>query len=153
MGPPRKSEKRKRLEGTDQPCRRRRPTPGERLSRTPAPPSYLSEGAREEWRSLAPLARRLGTLTACDLRAFGLLCETLATETAAREAVGRDGLTTGTDAGGIKRSPVVGVMERARAQAARLLCEFGLTPRGRGQIDPAPELKPNDGWDDLERGG
>ena len=142
-----KSNRQKAIAGTSRADRKRPRNPGKRLSRSPAPPAYLSEGASAEWRGLAPLAHKLGTLTGSDLRAFALLAETLATERAARAQVEIEGFTVGTESGGVKANPIFGILERSRAQAARLLAEFALTPKSRGQIDPAPE--PNPDWDDL----
>jgi P27 family predicted phage terminase small subunit len=128
----------KRVRGTLRNDRARPLEPGARLLRTPPPPASLSEGAAEEWKRLAPVATKLGTLTAADLRAFELCCEMLATERRARSVVDREGLAVPTADGGRKGHPAVKVMETARAQAARLLGDFGLVPRGRMSIDPAP---------------
>ena len=109
------------------------------LAEAPAPPADLSPRAAAEWRRLAPAAAALGTLAEADLRGFELLCETLATEAAARAAIEAEGYTVPTAGNGLKPRPEVGAMERARAQAARLLAEFGLTPRGRRGLDlPRP---------------
>ena len=40
--------------------------------------------------------------------------------------------------GGLKPRPEVRVMETARVQAARLLADFGMTPKGRRGLDMAP---------------
>jgi P27 family predicted phage terminase small subunit len=79
----------------------------------------------------------------CDLRGFELLCVTLASETEAREMLQREGLTVPTADGGRKPHPAVRVAETARAQAARLLDAFGLTPQGRQSIDVAPLRAPS----------
>ena len=113
-----------------------------RLARTPSPPAYLSQRATEAWRRLAPAATNLGVLTLADLAAFELLCVTLGAEAEARAVLERDGLTTSTGSGGRKPHPAVRIAETARAQAARLLEAFGLTPRGRQSLDtppPAPD--------------
>jgi P27 family predicted phage terminase small subunit len=80
----------------------------------------------------------LGTLTEADLRGFELLAETLATEAEARAVVEAQGCATTTAGGGAKSRPEVRVMETARAQAARLLAEFGLTPKGRRELGVLP---------------
>jgi len=102
-----------------------------RLSRAPAPPKHLNPRAAEEWRRLAPACIALGTLTAVDLRAFELLTVTLAAESEARELLAATGLTVSTGQGGCKPHPAVRMAETARRQAAQLLADFGLTPRGR----------------------
>src|SRR5918997_6578414 len=112
--------------------------PTARLDEAPEPPAHLSARAAAEWRRLAPVAAELGSLTEADLRGFELLAETLATEAEARAAVEREGHAVPTAGGGRKPHPAVRVMETARAQAARLLAEFGLTPKGRRGLDPPP---------------
>jgi P27 family predicted phage terminase small subunit len=109
-----------------------------RLNRAPVPPESLSQGAKAEWERLAPAAVGIGALTAADLRAFELLCVTLATEAEARAVIDREGLTIVAGTGGRKAHPAVRLAETARAQAAQLLTAFGLTPRGRQSIDPPP---------------
>lgn len=121
--------------------------PAARLRRPPKPPRTISEHVAIEWRRLAPIAQRLGTLTQADLRAFELLAETLATEKLARRQIEADGMSTATGDGGLKPHPSVRVMETARNQAARLLDAFGLTPKGRASVDRAPEAA--DGWEGL----
>jgi P27 family predicted phage terminase small subunit len=130
----------KLLRGTERPDRRPKRDFSARLTRAPSPPSHLSELAAAEWRRLAPVSVSLGTLTAADMRGFELLCETLASETAARAALAREGVTVRTVGGGLKPHPSVRVLETARAQAARLLDSFGLTPRGRQSLDTPPPL-------------
>jgi P27 family predicted phage terminase small subunit len=109
------------------------------LSKVPLPAAGLSRLAREEWKKLAPVAHRLGTLTEADLRGFALLCEALGIERQAREAVASEGMTTSTADGGLKPHPAVRIMEGARRDAARLLESFGLNPKGRGTVETAPE--------------
>ena len=119
--------------------------PAAPLAEAPDPPTHLSAGAAAEWRRLAPAAAALGTLADTDLRAFELLCDTLATEAETRTVVEREGCAVPTVGGGAKPRPEVRVMETARAQAARLLADFGLTPRGRRGLDlPRPRGEDDD---------
>jgi P27 family predicted phage terminase small subunit len=113
-----------------------------RLSEVPDPPPALSDRAAAEWRELAPVTVWLGTLGSGDLRGFALLCETLATESEAHADVAARGFSIATTDGGLKGNPAVRVMETARAQAARLLEAFALTPRGRQAIDTVPLTAP-----------
>lgn len=142
--PARLADRHKLLRGTLRPGRTRRKRVTGRLARCPPPPAHLGETAAAEWRRLAPQAHALGTLHGCDLRAFELLCEVLATEKRARETVERDGLTVPTADGGAKAHPAVKAMEAARNQAHRLLADFGLTPRGRQGVDVQEET--HDEW-------
>jgi P27 family predicted phage terminase small subunit len=114
----------------------------ERLKRAPEAPADLSPRAAAEWHRLAPAAVGLGTLTAADLTAFGLLCATLATERQAREVIDAEGMSVPTADGGKKPNPAVRAAETARNQAIRLLESFGLTPRGRQSVDVKPRNSP-----------
>ncbi len=118
--------------------RQPRRDPTTRLTEPPEPPPLLSERAAAEWRQLAPVAVALGTLTEADLRGFELLCHTLATEAEARAVIEAEGYTVPTSGNGLKPRPEVGAMERARVPAARLLADFGLTPKGRRGLDMVP---------------
>lgn len=82
----------------------------------------------------------LGLLTASDFRALELLTETLVPEAQSRETLDREGLTIATGSGESKAHPALRELSDARAQAARLLDAFGLSPRGRQLIDAPPPL-------------
>lgn len=127
-------EARKRVKGTYRPDRAKRKPKAGNLSGVPPAPVHLSDMARAEWEALAPIAVAQGTLASADLRAFELLCETLATAAAAQATVAAEGLTIN-GAGTVRTHPAVKIQEGARAQATRLLIEFGLTPRARGHVD------------------
>ena len=117
---------------------------GERLATPPPPPAHLSPAAAEHWQGLAAVCCERGTLTAGDLPALGLLCETLADVGMARATIAAEGLTTPTGADGVKPHPAVRILEAARRDAARTLGDFGLTPRARAAVDPAPEAGSDD---------
>ncbi|WP_254608128.1 phage terminase small subunit P27 family [Burkholderia lata] len=104
------------------------------------PPAGMSSRAATEWVRVAPLVVSLGLLSGSDLRALELLAETLATEAQLRETLDREGLTIATGTGGSKAHPALRALSDARAQAARLLDAFGLSPRGRQAIDAPPPL-------------
>jgi P27 family predicted phage terminase small subunit len=140
--PPRRSTASKFVNGSVRADRLPRQDKATRLVEAPSPPVHLSSRARAEWDRLAPVAHALGTLTEADLRAFELLTETLASEAEARETVACGGLAVPTRDGGLKPHPGVKIMECARAQAHRLLSDFGLTPRGRQGVDTTPPRKP-----------
>lgn len=136
---PHKSNATKALAGTLR-ADRLKGIAAEQLDTAPPPPDSLSSRAAVEWERVAPLVVSLGLLTASDLRAFELLAETLATEAQLRETLDREGLTISTGTGGSKAHPALRALSDARAQAARLLDAFGLSPRGRQAIDAPPPL-------------
>jgi P27 family predicted phage terminase small subunit len=119
---------------------------GERLVHTPPPPPGLSPAARAHWESLCAICIGRGVLTGGDLPALGLLAGTLADIDAARATIAAEGLTTTTGADGMKPHPAIRVLESARRDAARMLGDFGLNPRARASVNPAPE---QGGTDDI----
>ncbi|WP_175998501.1 P27 family phage terminase small subunit [Burkholderia stabilis] len=133
---PRKSNTIKALSGTLR-ADRLKGIAAEQLDEAPPPPDGLSYRAATEWTRVAPLVMSLGLLIASDLRALELLTETLATEAQLRQTLDREELTIAAGTGGSKVHPA---LRDARAQAARLLDAFGLSPRGRQAIDAPPPL-------------
>jgi P27 family predicted phage terminase small subunit len=139
MAPPVKSALLKRLHNTERADRRRpKPDVATRLVVPPRPPRHLSKAVAAEWRRVMPVLAGLGAITAADLFMVELLCGTLATARAAAASLEAEGSSTGTAANGIKGHPSARVLSTARAQAARLLAELGLTPRGRAMLDLRP---------------
>lgn len=128
----------KALKGTLQPSRSKRPVPAKPIGTVPKAPAGLSARARAEWQRLAPLAIEKRTMAESDLRAFQLLVDVLATVSEAQEAIGREGLTI-RSGDTVRAHPAIKILEAARGQATRLLCEFGLTPRSRGHVEPTAE--------------
>ena len=104
----------------------------------------MTKEAAAEWKRLAPKAHKLGTLTTVDLVAFELLVNTLAMEVSARQTLADEGLTVVAANGGEKSHPAISVMTSARSAAIRMLGDFGLTPRGRMSVEPAPPDEPDD---------
>jgi P27 family predicted phage terminase small subunit len=143
MPNPRASTQQKALRGTWRADRAPQPTAGEPLTEAPEPPPRLSEKAQGEWRILAPIVTQLGVLTAADMRAFQLLCECLGTAAEAEDMLREEGMTLPTVGGGTRAHPAIKAMEIARNQAARLMTEFGLTPKGRQAVDIAPAPRPS----------
>ena len=113
-------------------------TAADRLTEPPPPPDTLSQGAKQEWESLAPVVVELGTMCRGDLRAFEQLAETLAMQTELQELVRSQGLLLPTGTDSFKANPAVKSLETARNQSHRLLVEFGLTPKARNYVTKAP---------------
>ena len=143
MSRPRTSTELKLVSGTYRRDRSAPKTILTRLERMPKAPKRLSAEARKQWRRLAHAAKETGAMTASDLIAFELLCRTLATAIEAEEIIAEEGATITAGGGGRKAHPALAMMATARAQAAALLAQFALTPRGRAAIAPAPASKGN----------
>ena len=134
----RRSAQLKRLHGTDRPSRDPKPTALDRLRTIPEPPDHLSPRAKIEWMPLATASVELGTLTSADMRALELLAEVLATEAELRELLKIEGMTIPGADRNTKAHPACKLLESTRNQAARLLADFGLTPKGRQGVDVYP---------------
>lgn len=143
MSRPRKSAELKIVSGTYRADRSAPKTTSARLERVPPAPKHLSDEAKRQWKRLAPAAKGNGAMTASDLVAFELLARTIATAIEAEALIAKEGATIEGGGGGLKAHPAVGMMATARAQATALLAQFGLTPRGRAAIAPAPASKEN----------
>lgn len=133
--PARKAQATKAFLGTDQPCRRPKPT-FQPLTEVPEPPHYLTANAVPEWERIAPQAAAVG-MAAADIRALALLCETLATEHALQALIESEGVTVESGSGARKAHPALAALAQARQQAANLMTAFGLNPKAR-QALPAP---------------
>ncbi len=79
------------------------------------------------------LARAAGARLSLWLEGLGTL-----TEAEARAVVVAEGCAVPAAGDRLKPRPEVRVMETARVQAARLLADFGMTPKGRRGLDMAP---------------
>jgi P27 family predicted phage terminase small subunit len=102
--------------------------PSYRLSEIPEPPGTMSEGARQEWNSLAKTLYELRTARPADLRLLELLCEILADISVLEKTIRTDGYTVEAGSGGRKGHPALASLEKARRQAQNLLGRFGLVP-------------------------
>lgn len=146
---PRKSNARKYVSGTARNDRAAQ-LPGEALDKCPPPPTHLSPRGKVEWKRLAPAIHAIGTLRTVDLFALELLAETLATASDAAAVIRAEGMTSKTADGNAKGHPATKILETARAQASRLMIEFGLTPRSRGSVDAAPAPGSRNEFEDID---
>lgn len=124
---------------------------GARLTEVPEPPENLFAGAAEHWRELAPLLVGLELLTAADLPALKLTCKTLATVDALESCIQSEGFTIEAATGGRKAHPALKALETQRNAAARLLSDFGLSPKSRKFVSPAPERRADNPFTKLAR--
>lgn len=125
----------KSLRGTKRADRTKKYDKPAKSDRCPPAPRYLSEGARIEWKRIAPVAWAQGTLAKADVRAFALLCECLHSENEARAYIAKHGHS---DELGRTR-PEARAMAQARSQAVSLLKEFALTARSRTNVELTPK--------------
>jgi P27 family predicted phage terminase small subunit len=140
-----------RLRGTVRPGRHGRRgepvTPPRGVVRRPA---SLSKDARAVWDRLAPICRRMGTLTPADAAAFATLCELEATLLRARRA--KDAPDFAIVLHG-RTHPAL-KLERDTATALRpFYSAFGLTPsdRARLHVPAAPAADPFETFQQQQR--
>jgi P27 family predicted phage terminase small subunit len=120
---------------------KREPQPGIAVA-VPAPPKFLSEYAKEEWRRTAPEAHALHLLTRLDTTMFAVYCESFGRWRALVEALEADakadpeyrGLCYRNDNGDLVANPLVRAASQAAKDMVRLAQEFGFTPASRTRI-------------------
>lgn len=114
------------------------------------PPEWLDEGAKVEWRRLAPLLTRLGVLTETDTDALCAYCEAWTTWKQATQKIRQFGMVVKATKSGVELpviSPYVKIAERATAQMRSFLVEFGMTPSSRARLHTAsPAETPVSKW-------
>lgn len=108
-----------------------------------APPSWLTAGAKAEWRRVLPLLERAKVLTEADRTALGNYCTAFDRMCRAEKQINREGMTLeNPTTGAVHAHPLLNVAKEARAQALRYAVEFGLTPASRGKMEaPAAASK------------
>jgi P27 family predicted phage terminase small subunit len=133
--PQRRPDALKVVSGTARRDRLPRSDPSGRLLKPPRPPAHVSELAASEWRRLAADLVESRVLATGDLRGLELLCQALVLESEMRSIIAAEGATISTAEGGRKAHPALKAAMEARAQAIRLMQEFGLTPSSRQRVD------------------
>lgn len=110
--------------------------------RAPAPPDWLPDDGKSEWRRVAPLLLAMRVLRDTDLTALAVYCEAYSRYREARRILDLEGLTSDTGMGGIKTHPATTILNAALSQMVRLQAEFGLTPSSRSRVaSEAPKEK------------
>lgn len=111
----------------------REPQPG-KGTRPPSAPRWLGEEARREWRRLARGLWEVGLLTAVDVDALAIYCETFALWRAEEALLRVEGTVIETTNGNMVQNPRLGNVNRAKLDLLRLMREFGLTPAARARV-------------------
>jgi P27 family predicted phage terminase small subunit len=110
--------------------------PTDLMSKSPPPPPHLSVEAAVIWHEVAHNAIALGTLRGIDLHALELLADSLGIVRKMSAQLAAEGYTVPVSGGGCKPHPAVRIRAVAHTEAARLLKQFGLMPRGREDATP-----------------
>jgi P27 family predicted phage terminase small subunit len=126
------------------PLPKREPRPPD--AGVPEPPAALSEIARAEWITVAPVLHRMNLLSEIDRQALAAYCEACARWAVAQTAVNEmargdprtGGLLIKSPNGIVYENPLVGIARRAALDAVRFGAEFGMTPSSRTRLDVLP---------------
>lgn len=108
------------------------PPPG-----VPVRPDWLDDEAAAEWDRVVPELESLGMLAVIDRARLADYCTAQSLAVEATKTYQREGLLLEIN-GQLQRHPAVKIAQEARAQAARLAAEFGLSPSSRTRVK-APE--------------
>ena len=119
--------------------------PSAPLLKMPRAPTHLSKTGQAEWRRTGKLLWQLGVLTALDLVAFAMYCDTYAKMIKAQTATRRYGLVMKTKNGNVVLSSYVIAEAKYFNQCKAMLAEFGMTPSSRTRISAIPLDKPESG--------
>lgn len=125
----------------------------EPIREAPAPPSHLNAYAREEWHRVCAELIALRILTMLDTATLAAYCESFgmwrlaAEELNALEIVAGDRpgkqLLSRTRHGTYIQNPLVGIINKAKADMVRYAAEFGLTPSARARVSAGVAPPPN----------
>ena len=101
---------------------------------TPKCPAYLDKRAKEEWRRLVPILRRMRVLTEADGLVLGNLCLAVSTLVRAQAKLNETGILYKAPSGYVMQSPLLPVVNAQVDTISRLSREFGLTPAARSRL-------------------
>jgi P27 family predicted phage terminase small subunit len=112
---------------------------------SPKCPAYLDERAKQEWRRLVPILKRMKVLTEADGLMLGNLCVTVSTLVKAQEKLNQLGILYKSPSGYVMQSPLLSVVNQCVETITKLSREFGLSPASRTRLTIE---KPDDNGDD-----
>jgi P27 family predicted phage terminase small subunit len=126
-------------------------------AKPPAPPAFLDDYARDEWKRVAPELHRLGLLTKVDTAALaayrGAFSQWKTAVETMRRLAGDDQIMKGLlvrTPGGATVNPLIWIVKGAARDMVRYAAEFGMTPASRPSI-VGDDRGPDD-WGGLLRG-
>ena len=110
----------------------------------PSAPAHLSNDAKVEWRRVAPELYRGGLLTIIDRSILAAYCQSYGRWRVAETVLAGEDLLVTTTHGNIIPNPLLGIANKAMADAARYAAELGMTPSSRSRVSAQPPSDPND---------
>lgn len=112
--------------------------------RCPAPPSWLSEAAKKEWKRAAPELHGRNLLASDTLATLESYCVAVGVVRECEERMLADGRLID-EGDGLKPHPAFRMQSAAMREARLLAAELGLTPHRRGAHGEQKDK--GDGWD------
>jgi P27 family predicted phage terminase small subunit len=110
----------------------------------------LPEHAREEWDRVAPQLWIIGLLSSLDIATLAAYCASYAMWRRASEEL--ESLTVETQAGDLRRHPLIKVVADAASDMVRYAGEFGLTPVARTRLAQGIHQQPPSKFNGLLAG-
>lgn len=104
----------------------------------PEPPSCLDQEALAEWKRLAPMLVKTGTLTRVDRAVLAAHCQAWSCWSEAERNLNEYGRVVLSPRGLPAPSPWLQVSAMAQQQLIRSGCQLGLTPVARAKVKAAP---------------
>jgi P27 family predicted phage terminase small subunit len=101
---------------------------------TPKCPGYLDVRAKQEWRRLVPILKRMKVLTEADGLMLGNLCLAVSTLVRTQEKLNELGILYKSPSGYVMQSPLLGVVNQCVDTITKLSREFGLSPASRARL-------------------
>lgn len=105
-------------------------------------PSFLTKGAREEWRRMMPILESARVMTAADMACLAGYCQAYGRWKEAEEELkkiekkrdGNSGILIKTSNGNVIQNPLLGIINRQLMIMNRFSTELGITPSSRSRI-------------------
>ena len=121
------------------------PPPRPEKQALPEKPGDLGPIAAAEWDRILFLLEKTRLLQLVDGQALSIYCKCIELEQQAYRALQEAGSLTYESRGAIIPRPEIAVAEKARAQAMRILEQFGCTPKSRDKIKMPPPAPATEG--------
>ena len=104
----------------------------------PTCPGVLTDGAKREWKRVAPRLYDLGLLTHLDRGALSIYVDSWDRWVTALKALKDEDMVVTTPNGGMIQNPYIGIANRASEKARVFGGLFGLNPSARPRISVTP---------------
>jgi P27 family predicted phage terminase small subunit len=124
------------LEGNPgrRPINRKEPKPRDKA---PKCPEHLDERAKQEWKVLVPILKRMRVLSEADGIMLGNLCQAYSLLVKSQTKLNESGPLFKAPSGYPMANPLIGIINGCLETITKISREFGLTPASRTRIQVA----------------